>query len=213
MGVFIGGIQAERLRLKSCPADTVLGGHRGENWICGEDHGFSCCPQQINSLCGGRGKAAGCLSLIELLGVKGVNIRLVLQRGLSVNLRKDTPESLLIGTGTIVFHHGGSSGPDAVHQLCGIIAKRHQFGRQQLKIGLGKTLLIHRQQRSIQIKKYRFCFHAVLLFLSSLGYPSFILHFKAALAAFRQGMLSERPHESSLIFLVYQIWEKRQVQM
>ena len=67
-----------------------------------------------------------------------------------------------------------------------------------VKAGYGA--LAYEEDYGKEYARVNFCFHAVLLFLSSLGYPSFILHFKAALAAFRQGMLSERPHESSLIF-------------
>ena len=80
----------------------------------------------------------------------------VLERVLTVDTRKAVPERFLIAARALVFHHCAGALPHRLDQLIRIVAMSCQLPTKQLEVSVGKNILIHRQQRAVQIKQYLF---------------------------------------------------------
>ena len=131
-----------------------MGGHGGEQGVGGQHQTKAALLQVSDQLrrCGVF--AADLCHLLELVAVKRLKHRHIPHHRLAEDRPEHLPEHLLVGLDAVVFHHGGGTLPDGLRQLLGIIAQRgHLFG-QQAQIGPDKNLLVHGQQRSVQVEQY-----------------------------------------------------------
>ena len=149
----IGRINFKILRREARPADAVLGGDVGEDGICRKRDAIAACFEPAHRLRRGRGKAADCSCAVELVGVEVLEQRLVVARFVrAVNFGKLCPEGLLIRARAVVADHGGSAGPDGVDKRFRLVAVRRKLFGKEPEIARGKGLLVHRQQRPVQVK-------------------------------------------------------------
>ena len=176
--VLVSGDQLEILRPQPRPADTHFCGHSGEDGVGGQNDPHTGAVQHGYDLRGLRREAAQLPGKLKLIGVKRFEQGLVLQRLRPQHPGEILPERLLVGAGAVVFHHGARAVPDGPDQLLRSVAVGRQLFHQKLEISVGKRILIHGQQRPVQIKENRLqiashrprSFHMV-----SLSYRGFLL--------------------------------------
>ena len=65
---------------------------------------------------------------------------------------KRLPEGLAVRAGAVVFHHGRRAAPHRVDQRPGVVAERDQLRGEALEIALRKDVVVHRQQRAVQVE-------------------------------------------------------------
>ena len=87
--------------------------------------------------------------------IKLVKKRLVRQNLLSVDTGEFLPEGFFVALCPIVFYHGGSTCPDGIHKLLRLVAVGSQLGGKKFEIPLGKSIVVHGEQRPVQIKQNR----------------------------------------------------------
>lgn len=106
---------------------------------------------------------ADALRLIEFIGVKVHEERLVCSGLFPIDGGEFIPECRLVRAAAIVADHGFGAGPDGFNKLLRLIAVRRELGRKELEVAARKSVLVHREQRSIQIKQYGRDHYACLL--------------------------------------------------
>ena len=74
----------------------------------------------------------------------------------AVDTGKGLPESFFIEAAAVVFHHGQSALPYGAHQLLGIVALFCHLFAEELEVAFGKDVLIHGEQRAVEIKQNHF---------------------------------------------------------
>ena len=62
------------------------------------------------------------------------------------------PECRLVRAAAIVADHGLSAGPDGLNELLRLITVWCELGREELEVAAREGVLIHREQRPVQIK-------------------------------------------------------------
>lgn len=95
---------------------------------------------------------ADALRLIEFVGVKVHEKRLVRFRLFPIDRSEFVPECCLICAAAIVADHGFSAGPDGFNELLRLITVWCELGREELEVAARESALVHREQRPVQIK-------------------------------------------------------------
>ena len=98
-------------------------------------------------------KAADVARGVELIGVEILEKALVaLALFLAVDRRELLPEGLLVRAAAVVFDHGRRARPNGVDEGFGLVAVGRELFGEELEVSGRERLLIHRQQRSIQVE-------------------------------------------------------------
>ena len=126
-----------------------------EDGVGGQRHAKTQLFGPVNRICSPGCIATECLRLGELVGVERVEELLVCQRIGPVDAGELRPEGILIALAAIVSHHGGRTRPDGVCQRLGLVAARRCLGCQQFEVAVGELILVHGEQRAVQVEQDR----------------------------------------------------------
>ena len=98
-------------------------------------------------------EAAGAARVVELIGIEIFKKRLVVA-GLvrTIDISEFCPEGLFVRARAVVLDHGGGTGPDGVDERLGLVAVRRELFGKELEVARGESVLVHRQQRPIQVE-------------------------------------------------------------
>ena len=149
----VGRVNFKILRHKARPADAVLRRHVGKDWIRRQRNAVAALFELMDRLHRRGIKAADVARGVELIGVEILEKALVaLALFLAVDRRELLPEGLLVRAAAVVFDHSRRARPDGVDEGFGLVAVGRELFGKELKVSGRERLLIHRQQRSVQIK-------------------------------------------------------------
>ncbi len=72
----------------------------------------------------------------------------------AVGFGKHLPECRFVCLHAGILHHGGRARPDRIDQRFRLVPVRSELCREEPEIAFRKFVLIHREQRPVQIKQY-----------------------------------------------------------
>lgn len=149
----VGRVNFKILRHKARPADAVLRRHVGKDRIRRQRNAVAALFELMDRLRRRGIKAADVARGVELIGVEILEKALVaLALFLAVDRRELLPEGLLVRAAAVVFDHGRRARPNGVDEGFGLIAVGRELFGEELKVSGRERLLIHRQQRPVQVE-------------------------------------------------------------